>query len=612
MEDDDTSCPLCMEDLDVTDRNFRPCPCGYQVCLWCYHHIRDNLNGQCPACRRPYEDAHFTVDPSEIAKLASEKKQRDKQEKRLRVRDGGDARPKPAAPLPREQLGNVRVIQRTLVYVVGLSPRIAREDVLRRPEFFGQFGRIVKVAVNAQPYHAGGSAAGQSLGCYITYSNKDEALNAILAADGVILDGRTLRAQFGTTKYCAHYIRHGTVCANPECMFLHEIGDSADTFSKEEMGGNGNRFHNETHPATSHKAVAVHTANGGRPQVPVKHLAPAMQSLLDAFGVPNTSSRRPGAAPGPSGTGPQGGPSSSAAPAGSPSGAQLFGQAFPGPQAEHNAAIYNLLRQIPYLAVIALLGMAAAAFASFENARIVFGVLNNSLKNNDQLSNLPVDVNQLPVYVTFLLVATIFIGVLSTFVSLLSRGVIREKIFAKASKGLFSCCMNELMTRALTVFSFLFMVVHLILAMVYSASVVALLFLSLMCAFTKQVNSSIKESSEGLTDAERDASGGGPAPVDAGLGDMCSSNIGPIIQAGISLAAAAAILVICHSLMLMSLNSSLSLTQMERKMGKERRTTTESLHKVGPTSSARTESSRDTELGLSSPPLVSSTLRRGK
>jgi CCR4-NOT transcription complex subunit 4 len=29
--DDEESCPLCMEDLDMTDRNFRPCPCGYQV-----------------------------------------------------------------------------------------------------------------------------------------------------------------------------------------------------------------------------------------------------------------------------------------------------------------------------------------------------------------------------------------------------------------------------------------------------------------------------------------------------------------------------------------------------------------------------------------------------
>ena len=29
--DDDLDCPLCMEELDIADRNFRPCPCGYQV-----------------------------------------------------------------------------------------------------------------------------------------------------------------------------------------------------------------------------------------------------------------------------------------------------------------------------------------------------------------------------------------------------------------------------------------------------------------------------------------------------------------------------------------------------------------------------------------------------
>jgi hypothetical protein len=31
MDEEDSSCPLCMEDLDVTDRNFRPCPCGYHL-----------------------------------------------------------------------------------------------------------------------------------------------------------------------------------------------------------------------------------------------------------------------------------------------------------------------------------------------------------------------------------------------------------------------------------------------------------------------------------------------------------------------------------------------------------------------------------------------------
>ena len=30
-DEEDFDCPLCMEELDISDRNFRPCPCGYQV-----------------------------------------------------------------------------------------------------------------------------------------------------------------------------------------------------------------------------------------------------------------------------------------------------------------------------------------------------------------------------------------------------------------------------------------------------------------------------------------------------------------------------------------------------------------------------------------------------
>lgn len=24
-------CPLCLEEIDLSDANFKPCPCGYQV-----------------------------------------------------------------------------------------------------------------------------------------------------------------------------------------------------------------------------------------------------------------------------------------------------------------------------------------------------------------------------------------------------------------------------------------------------------------------------------------------------------------------------------------------------------------------------------------------------
>ena len=31
-DEEDTHCPLCVEEMDVSDKNFIPCPCGYRVC----------------------------------------------------------------------------------------------------------------------------------------------------------------------------------------------------------------------------------------------------------------------------------------------------------------------------------------------------------------------------------------------------------------------------------------------------------------------------------------------------------------------------------------------------------------------------------------------------
>ena len=44
------------------------------------------------------------------------------------------------AEMPREKmklLSSLRVIQKNLVYVIGLSPELAYEDVLRKPEYMG-------------------------------------------------------------------------------------------------------------------------------------------------------------------------------------------------------------------------------------------------------------------------------------------------------------------------------------------------------------------------------------------------------------------------------------------------------------------------------------------
>ncbi|THG96776.1 hypothetical protein EW026_g5114 [Hermanssonia centrifuga] len=62
-EAEDAECPLCLEEMDISDLNFKPCPCGYQICRFCWHHIKENLNGRCPACRREYTDEAVQFKP---------------------------------------------------------------------------------------------------------------------------------------------------------------------------------------------------------------------------------------------------------------------------------------------------------------------------------------------------------------------------------------------------------------------------------------------------------------------------------------------------------------------------------------------------------------------
>jgi len=44
----------------------------------------------------------------------------------------------------------------------------------------------------------------------------------------------TCRASYGTTKYCTYYLR-GMACQNPGCMYLHEPGEDADSYTKEDL-----------------------------------------------------------------------------------------------------------------------------------------------------------------------------------------------------------------------------------------------------------------------------------------------------------------------------------------------------------------------------------------
>ncbi|KZV70611.1 hypothetical protein PENSPDRAFT_752413 [Peniophora sp. CONT] len=226
-EEETAECPLCLEEMDVGDLHFRPCPCGYQICRFCHNHIRQNLNNKCPACRREYSDEALQekpVSPEDRRRLAQQKKQRERERKDLEA-------------LGRRHLANVRVVQRNVVYVVGIGPRFAKEEListLRSNDYFGQYGRISKIVlVKRTP--PGGSAP--VVGLYITYHRREDAARCIASVDGTASPGggnEVMRASYGTTKYCMAFLR-GVSCSDHSCMNLHEWGDEKDCFTKEDL-----------------------------------------------------------------------------------------------------------------------------------------------------------------------------------------------------------------------------------------------------------------------------------------------------------------------------------------------------------------------------------------
>ncbi|OEJ84074.1 General negative regulator of transcription subunit 4 [Hanseniaspora osmophila] len=250
-EDEDEYCPLCVEPMDLSDKHFKPCPCGYQICSFCYNNIRQNpeLNGKCPACRRKYDDEsvqYVVLSPEEL-KLEQLKQAKKEKERKIR-----DKERKENENANRRQLANMRVIQKNLVYVVGLNPSCPYEEVaglLKSDKYFGQYGRITKIVVNRKE-----NGSNQGYGVYVTFSKKEEAYRCISQVDGTYWDGRIIKAAYGTTKYCSSYLR-GQSCPNPNCMFLHEPGEEAEYYNRHGVQNGRPGYNSTTHHSALPKTV---------------------------------------------------------------------------------------------------------------------------------------------------------------------------------------------------------------------------------------------------------------------------------------------------------------------------------------------------------------------
>ncbi|KAF9593337.1 hypothetical protein IFM89_021741 [Coptis chinensis] len=206
------------------------------ICVWCWHQIMDlaekeDTEGRCPACRTLY-DKEKIVGTASNGRLVAEINS----ERRLKSQ-----KTKPKASDGRKHLSSVRVIQHNLVYIIGIPSDLADEELLQHKEYFGQYGKVQKVSIARTAGGAIQHSVNNTCSVYITYLREEEAVRCIQSVHGYVLDGKPLRACFGTTKYCHAWLRNMS-CSNPDCLYLHEFGSQDDSFTKDETISDYTRY----------------------------------------------------------------------------------------------------------------------------------------------------------------------------------------------------------------------------------------------------------------------------------------------------------------------------------------------------------------------------------
>ena len=119
-----------------------------------------------------------------------------------------------------DSLKKIRIIKQNLIHVQGLPKSLINAEILKSNECFGQYGTIKDVILSKKINPENNK---EKCSVYITYENKIEAACAILCVDSLLICGKIIRAFFGTTKYCSHFLNNQK-CPNAEkCMFLHKL-----------------------------------------------------------------------------------------------------------------------------------------------------------------------------------------------------------------------------------------------------------------------------------------------------------------------------------------------------------------------------------------------------
>ena len=123
------------------------------------------------------------------------------------------------------QLSKQRIIQKNLVHFQGFPDRLYNKELLCSKEYFGQYGIISKIILTSKIDKKSNK---KSNSAYLTFSSCEQAAYAILSVDSIKIDNQLVRAFFGTTKYCNHFLNNFNCFNSEKCMFLHYLANKND------------------------------------------------------------------------------------------------------------------------------------------------------------------------------------------------------------------------------------------------------------------------------------------------------------------------------------------------------------------------------------------------
>ncbi|ONM28562.1 uncharacterized protein [Zea mays] len=224
-------CPLCLNKMDLTDKQLKPCKCGYEICLWCWHRIIDESGGRCPGCRSVYNKDKIleTSARNQILKeLCADKSNYQKEQVKSHKQTSAKVQLGQSEP---KDPNSIRVIQRKLVYIVGMPTEFASEKLLRQKSFLGQYGKIENIIIDNVGANQQVPDSGR---VYVTFAKEVEAIRCIQAVDGYSLDGRPLKATFGVTRYC-HIWLSNKDCYKPNCSYVHYKAPAEEICTKDDV-----------------------------------------------------------------------------------------------------------------------------------------------------------------------------------------------------------------------------------------------------------------------------------------------------------------------------------------------------------------------------------------